>query len=137
MRTAGSTCPSCGAIVRPDADWCTLCFADMRPVPPPRLPPGAATGSSGVPAVPGSGSMSRSELVPCTVCQTPMPLTAASCPACGSGLLDGLRSSAVASLRVPVLGDLMRFSRGMRTTIALAISLLAVAIVLVPLGLIF
>ncbi len=129
MRTAGSTCPSCGAIVRPDADWCTLCFADMRPVPPPRLPPGAATGSSGVPAVPGSGSMSRSELVPCTVCQTPMPLTAASCPACGSGLLDGLRSSAVASL--------MRFSRGMRTTIALAISLLAVAIVLVPLGLIF
>jgi len=129
VRTAGSTCPSCGAIVRPDADWCTLCFADMRPVPPPRLPPGAATGSSGVPAVPGSGSMSRSELVPCTVCQTPMPLTAASCPACGSGLLDGLRSSAVASL--------MRFSRGMRTTIALAISLLAVAIVLVPLGLIF
>lgn len=27
-------CPRCGAHVRQDADWCTLCYADLRPAPP-------------------------------------------------------------------------------------------------------
>ncbi|MFZ5869356.1 MAG: hypothetical protein ACOYXW_02310, partial [Actinomycetota bacterium] len=26
-------CPSCGARSTPGADWCTLCFADLRPEP--------------------------------------------------------------------------------------------------------
>ena len=32
-------CPSCGASVRAGADWCTLCYADLRPAPPPPPPP--------------------------------------------------------------------------------------------------
>ncbi|MEO6713174.1 MAG: hypothetical protein ABIM89_07065 [Mycobacteriales bacterium] len=28
-------CPSCAAAVRPGSDWCTLCYADVRPPPPP------------------------------------------------------------------------------------------------------
>jgi hypothetical protein len=27
-------CPQCAASIRPDADWCTLCYADLRPAPP-------------------------------------------------------------------------------------------------------
>jgi hypothetical protein len=33
VQTALVRCPSCGAGVRPDAAWCTLCFAPMRPPP--------------------------------------------------------------------------------------------------------
>ena len=28
-------CPSCAAAVRKDADWCTLCYTDLRPAPAP------------------------------------------------------------------------------------------------------
>jgi hypothetical protein len=31
-------CPSCAAAVRPDASWCGLCYADLRPPPPAREP---------------------------------------------------------------------------------------------------
>ena len=31
-------CPACGAAVRASADWCTLCYADLRPAPPPPEP---------------------------------------------------------------------------------------------------
>lgn len=32
-------CPSCGASVRAGVDWCSLCYADLRPAPPPPPPP--------------------------------------------------------------------------------------------------
>src|SRR3954452_7192337 len=40
-------CPSCAAAVRPDASWCSQCYADLRPAPapapaPPPAPPPAA-----------------------------------------------------------------------------------------------
>jgi RNA polymerase subunit RPABC4/transcription elongation factor Spt4 len=28
-------CPHCGALLRPGAEWCTLCYADLRPKPEP------------------------------------------------------------------------------------------------------
>lgn len=31
-------CPSCGASVRPGDPWCTLCWTDLRPAPPPPAP---------------------------------------------------------------------------------------------------
>jgi hypothetical protein len=31
-------CPQCSALVRPDAAWCTLCYADLRPPPPAPAP---------------------------------------------------------------------------------------------------
>lgn len=35
---AGSRCPSCQAAVRPDAQWCTLCYLDLRPKTPAGTP---------------------------------------------------------------------------------------------------
>ena len=126
--------------MRPGSDWCTLCFADLRPVPPPRpapvVPAPAPTPGSAAPAgtavaAPGVG------VVPCTVCGTDMLLSSTTCPACGSGLFDGLRTSSTATLTLPLLGDLMRFPQGLRIAIALTVSVLAVALVIVPIGLIF
>ena len=34
MSTLDSRCPQCGALLRGDAAWCTLCHADLRPPPP-------------------------------------------------------------------------------------------------------
>ncbi len=34
-----AACPRCGAHVRPGADWCTLCYADLRPAPVPVVEP--------------------------------------------------------------------------------------------------
>ena len=31
-------CPRCAAHVRAGSDWCTLCYADLRPVPEPAVP---------------------------------------------------------------------------------------------------
>ncbi len=45
----GTACPACGAALRPDAPWCTLCFADLRPAPGPgaaRAPAPAADPAS-------------------------------------------------------------------------------------------
>jgi len=35
-------CPACGASVALGAPWCTLCYADLRPAPPPAATPAAA-----------------------------------------------------------------------------------------------
>ncbi|HET9186686.1 MAG TPA: hypothetical protein VFN80_01925 [Acidothermaceae bacterium] len=31
---ASDRCPRCAALVRPGSQWCTLCYADLRPAPP-------------------------------------------------------------------------------------------------------
>ena len=31
MTSHDLSCPQCGAHISPEADWCTLCFADLRP----------------------------------------------------------------------------------------------------------
>jgi ribosomal protein S27AE len=31
-------CPSCSAALRPDAQWCGLCYLDLRPAPEPAIP---------------------------------------------------------------------------------------------------
>ncbi|MGB8652723.1 MAG: hypothetical protein WCD35_18900 [Mycobacteriales bacterium] len=53
LRTAA--CPACGASLRPDAPWCTLCYADLRPKPAPEPHPPVPgtpppTAAYGVPA---------------------------------------------------------------------------------------
>lgn len=44
-------CPRCGAPVRGHADWCTLCYTDLRPAPEPEPQPEPAVGEAGLPAV--------------------------------------------------------------------------------------
>jgi hypothetical protein len=53
MTSSDLRCPQCSAHIRPDADWCTLCYADLRvpPVPPePRESPAIETVPDGEPA---------------------------------------------------------------------------------------
>lgn len=56
---ANDRCPRCGALVRPAAQWCTLCYADLRPasepvteVETPALAPTAPTAPTAPPAGP-------------------------------------------------------------------------------------
>jgi ribosomal protein L40E len=76
-------CPSCGALVSPDADWCGQCFTSLRPEPEPEPKPEpepeprqastAATGSPGEAAwpCPVCGERNPIELDACRVCGTP------------------------------------------------------------------
>ena len=61
-------CPSCGASVRADAQWCGQCYADFRPAPVPELPVSApitpsAAAAYGVPA-PDPLTQPLSQLLP-------------------------------------------------------------------------
>jgi hypothetical protein len=50
----GSRCPACGAATPETVPWCSLCFADLRPVPAAAVPaPRPAAPESVPPAVPG------------------------------------------------------------------------------------
>lgn len=68
----------------------------------------------------------------CPSCGDAMPIVADACPACGASPFAQLRSTTKVSLNLPVVGDLMRFDRGMRYTVALVFAL-AVAAILVGL----
>ena len=53
-------CPQCGALVRAGADWCTLCYADLRPAPEPEpAVPGPADLTVGVPEDEGVAGQPR------------------------------------------------------------------------------
>jgi hypothetical protein len=51
MTSSDLRCPQCSAHVRPDAAWCTLCYADLRaapePPPEPSTPDAAPGGETG------------------------------------------------------------------------------------------
>ena len=88
-------CPQCAALVRAGSQWCTLCFADLRPAPAPaavavlepshagapRQLAGTATADSGVKAVGW----------PCTHCEAVVSFDETTCPTCGAGFLEGAR----------------------------------------------
>ena len=136
--TTPSACPACGAALRPDAPWCTLCYADLRPKPPepepdPEPPPEP---EALVPAQPAPDPLSApldagpnplnapvattpmaGPTWPCTVCGTANPLDRDACVSCGSGFLAGARNEAPL-LDLPVVGDLTRFSRAQRFGLA-------------------
>lgn len=46
MTSVDLHCPSCQALVKAGADWCTLCYADLRPAPAPESEPALASGGS-------------------------------------------------------------------------------------------
>jgi ribosomal protein L40E len=137
-RETAQRCPSCGASVRPDAPWCTQCFHDFRPAPPPadpeppayRLPPAeprvpaagpppadpltAPLDASGSPVPPATAEPTW----PCTTCGAANPLTADACAACGSGFLASVRDGEAPLLVLPGVGDLSRYGRGQRLALA-------------------
>jgi ribosomal protein L40E len=151
-------CPACNAALRADAQWCSLCYHDLRPAPVaapvqvpapsqplyggsdpltaplldlvlPPVPPAAVVVPQPSPA-PESAAPVQSALQewPCTSCGARNPLATTTCSVCGSKFLAA--ASEELSLVVPGVGDLQRLSRGQR--IALAGGVLA--LVLVPLA---
>jgi hypothetical protein len=101
-------CPGCGALVRADASWCTLCYADVRPALaelPAVAASQAADGGSFDPLTAplallerrlGSPAEADAEPEPaatagwpCLGCGATVDLELASCQVCGVGFLDG------------------------------------------------
>jgi ribosomal protein L40E len=70
-------CPSCGALVSPDAEWCGQCFTSLRGEPEPepelRAPSSTAAGQTGeaVWPCPVCGERNPIDLDACRVCGTP------------------------------------------------------------------
>lgn len=132
-------CPSCGALVRADAPWCTQCFFDLRPAPEPQPEPLPAARVPVVPSYPDplSGPLAPDDTVaeakgwPCTRCGTTNPFEAAACAACGSGFLAAVREDEAPLLVLPGVGDLTRMGRGQRLALAGGVVLVFVLVTLV------
>jgi RNA polymerase subunit RPABC4/transcription elongation factor Spt4 len=109
-------CPHCSALLRSGAQWCTLCYADLRPRPEPepvavsaRTPSyaaGAIAEASGDPhaaleaaayalarpAQPGAeADLAVPAGWPCTGCEAVVPFDEDVCPTCGTRFLEGAR----------------------------------------------
>jgi len=107
-------CPKCGALLRSGAQWCTLCYADLRPKPEPvavsTREPSYAAGAT--PADPSTPQLSALEAAaqalaqqaapdaeastppvgwPCTGCGEIVSFDEDACPSCGTRFLDGAR----------------------------------------------
>lgn len=151
-------CPGCGARLSPAAQWCSLCFADLRPAPAPapsaseppvtrpdavplpsEVTPQAAAGSPAGASIAGATVASATQLSapgaaarptwPCSGCGASVDVELDACPACGIGFLGALRSSST-GIELPIVGDLRRFSDRSRVLLAAGIGL-AIAFVLV------
>ncbi|HUR14383.1 MAG TPA: hypothetical protein VM097_07805 [Mycobacteriales bacterium] len=154
-----AACPACGAAVRADASWCSLCYHDLRPAPAP-VDPTPTPGYAGLdpltaplldlvlppvpapvepaPAPPAAAATAPAPRVasdapltwPCTRCGDTNRIDSPVCGTCGAAFLAA--ASEKVSLVVPGLGDLSQYSRGQRVGIAVAVMMA----VLVPLALI-
>jgi hypothetical protein len=147
MTTAPRTtlCPSCGASVRVDAPWCSLCHADLRPAPEPSpvqpevvVDPLTAPLLDLVlprvevpvlePEVPVAAPAPEAYW-PCARCESPNAITANMCGTCGYGFLGAPDRI---SLVLPVVGDVTKLSRAQRFGVAAAV----VAVFVIPLALV-
>jgi RNA polymerase subunit RPABC4/transcription elongation factor Spt4 len=103
-------CPHCSALLRSGAQWCTLCYADLRPKPEPepvavsaREPSYAAAATAGAPADPPSALEAAAQALlqqatpetatgwPCSGCGAVVSFDEDSCAACGTRFLEGAR----------------------------------------------
>jgi RNA polymerase subunit RPABC4/transcription elongation factor Spt4 len=102
-------CPHCSALLRSGAQWCTLCYADLRPKPEPvavsTRGPSHVTDASTEPTSaleaaaqalarkgePGTDADPSAAPVgwPCTGCGEVVSFDEDACPACGTRFLDG------------------------------------------------
>lgn len=134
-------CPHCRAATRPGAPWCSLCHADLRPVPAagplaapafdPLTAPAHELGLTPAPAQPTAApaaTPSAEPSWPCATCGAANRLTFDACSACGAGFLAGLREADGPLLELPVVGDLTRLSRAQRLMLALGVVLAVLAL---------
>ena len=138
--TSASVCPSCGAAVRPDSPWCTLCYADLRaapepePVPEPESPPmiasPAPTSEPPAAAEAAPAAPAAEPTWPCSSCGTPNPFDRDTCVKCGTGFLAAAHDSGPL-LELPVVGDITRLGRGQRLALVSGVVLLFIVLTLV------
>lgn len=131
LGAATERCPQCRGLVRPDAQWCTQCWTDLRPAPEPEpvLAAPAPDGATPAPArVPGGW--------PCSGCGASNPVELDACAACGLGFLSGLKKTEPPLLVLPVVGDLTKLSRAQRLGAAGAV-VLAIVLLTVLVSLLF
>jgi ribosomal protein L40E len=136
-------CPQCGALVGEGAQWCTQCYADLRPpAPEPPVPepehadaPGATEDGDAADPLPPPAARARHRTPgedapepgwPCPQCGTVNPLAAPACSACGSGFLAPL----AADRGIPAVPALAGMPRGVR----IAAALVAILVILFLLG---
>lgn len=131
-----AACPACGAALRFDAQWCSLCYHDLRPAPE-VLPEAIEAGLDPLtaplldlvlPAVPvqrdaaapaehvAAPSAAASKGWPCLRCGVVNAMDATMCGTCGMGFLASAHEKP--SLVIPGLGDLHAMSRGQRASLA-------------------
>jgi hypothetical protein len=120
--TAPTACPSCGASLRPDAPWCTLCYADLRPKPAPESAPEPAREPEPVAAVEAPKAPPRpvpgdEPTWPCTTCGGVNAMERSTCASCGAGFLAAAKDDGPL-LELPVVGDITRLGRGQRFALA-------------------
>ena len=146
-------------MLRPDSQWCSLCFFDLRPAPAPApepvtpaydgfdpltaplldlvLPPVPQAVPQAVEPAPALAAPAPREPAeqaplswPCSHCGSANPMTSTLCGTCGSVFLASAKEKV--SLVVPGIGDITHLSRGQRVGVAAAV----LAAVLIPLALI-
>ena len=136
--TTPSTCPSCGATVRPDSPWCTLCYADLRPAPEPVAvvepepePVAAPVAEPGPPQLtPTPVQRTEPPTWPCTACGTSNSFDRDTCAKCGLGFLAAAKDTGPL-LELPVVGDITRLGRGQRLALVSGVVLLFIVLTLV------
>ncbi|MDQ1636413.1 MAG: hypothetical protein QOJ32_3222 [Frankiaceae bacterium] len=118
---AHNRCPQCSAALRPDAQWCGLCYHDLREAPAPVLPAPSAPARSvpaqfaparAVPAEVVPAHLVPADLVPDAQLALPLPLQPADSPSAdqaGTDAPDGTAPArqagwpcAICSLLVPL-----------------------------------
>jgi len=135
--TSPSVCPSCGAAVRPDSPWCTLCYADLRAAPEPEPEPVAQPIAEAAPVLPApapplvpAAAPTATPTWPCSSCGTPNPFDRDTCVKCGTGFLAAAHDSGPL-LELPVVGDITRLGRGQRLALVSGVVLLFIVLTLV------
>lgn len=90
-------CPSCGALVAADAEWCGQCFADLRP---PRSTQPADPAPEASPTVAdrrdvGAGASDAVDGAwwPCAACGARNPIELDTCARCGTPFADLMRDA--------------------------------------------
>ena len=133
-------CPSCGALAGAGAQWCGLCFADLRPGPPPEPTEapteapaepaaeptaGTAAGTAAEPAAGTATPLHRPDRVtwPCGGCGASVDVALDACPVCGLAFLGALRSTGD-GVRFPVVGDVGRLSERGRIVLGASVGLI-------------
>lgn len=139
VETQHRPCPQCGAALRPDAPWCTLCYADLRPKarepePEPVVVAAPDPLTDPLPTLAPVAAPSSTPTWPCTACGATNAVERDTCAGCGLPFLAGLRDAEGPLLELPVVGDLTKMSRAQRFGLAGGV-VLAFVVVTLLLGL--